>query len=87
MNKIYNVEENYNGYLLIGINDTKKFILYKSKFNSTKNAPYFLKQIAPQENYISGMFIDKKKNLFNGKTKEGIKVEVKLNGTFALLNF
>jgi hypothetical protein len=79
MIKTYNVEENLYGYMLNEINGDKKFILYKTKFDSKKIAPYFLKKIAPNEIYISGMFLNKKNNLFNGKTKDGIKVEVKIN--------
>lgn len=64
--KNYYLEENEFGYILT--NGNLKYILYKSKFNNGKYAPYFLKQVKPTETYISGMFVEKPfNNKFNGK--------------------
>ena len=64
--KNYHLEENEFGYILT--NEETKYILYKSKFNTGNYAPYYLKQVKPNETYISGMFVEKPfNNKFNGK--------------------
>jgi len=64
------INETKFGYILQDKTNSTKFILNYSKKPADQNskiAPYYLKQIAPTEKYISGMFKDKKQNKFNGK--------------------
>lgn len=65
--KYFNLIENEFGYILE--NGITKYVLYRSKHSTGGNyAPYYLKQVAPYSNYISGMYIDKdRQNKFNGK--------------------
>jgi hypothetical protein len=56
-----------NGYILQTNDKTTKYILNSSKKTTGNYAPYYLKQVAPQNKYISGMFKDKKSDKFNGK--------------------
>ena len=83
MIKIYDIEENNYGYILTNSEKTEKLILYESKFDSTKYAPYYLSQISPTKTYISGMFYDKKQNKYNGKTKDGIKITITIKNNLA----
>ena len=85
MKKAYKIEVNSFGYILTEITGKAKLVLYKSKFEGSKNAPYYLKEILPNETYISGMFVNEKKRIFNGKTKEGIKVIIQINGLTAIM--
>ena len=86
MIKIYDIEENNYGYILTNSEKTEKLILYESKFDSTKYAPYYLSQISPTKTYISGMFYDKKQNKYNGKTKDGIKITITIKNNLAFFD-
>ena len=79
MKKAYQIEVNFFGYILKNVATNEKFVLYKSKLEGSKKAPYYLKEISPTETYISGMFVNEKKLLFNGKTQEGNKVIIQIN--------
>lgn len=85
MKKAYQIEVNSFGYILKNEATKEKFVLYKSKLEGSKKAPYYLKEIEPTETYISGMFVNEKKHLFNGKTKEGCKVIIQINDGTAIM--
>jgi hypothetical protein len=64
------INETKFGYILQDKTKNTKYVLNASKKPAdpnSKTAPFYLKQVAPQEKYISGMFKDKKQNKFNGK--------------------
>jgi hypothetical protein len=64
------INETKQGYILQDKDKTIKYVLNTSKRQQqekSKTAPYYLKQVEPTNLYISGMFKDKKKPLFNGK--------------------
>lgn len=86
MIKVFEVEENLYGYILKNIATNEKYILYRTKFDNKKNAPYYLKQITPTKTYLSGMFEDKKYKKFNGKTKEGNKIIITIKNNLAFLD-
>lgn len=77
-----NVNENSYGYVLS--NESEKYVLNKTKYPNSK-APFYLKQVAPQERYLSGMFYDKRKNMFVGKTTEGERINLILDGSECIL--
>lgn len=83
MVKIFEIEQNNFGLILTNFNKKEKLILYESKFDSTKYAPYYLSQISPTKTYISGMYYDKKQNKYNGKTKDGIKITITIKNNLA----
>jgi hypothetical protein len=86
MVKIFGIEVNNFGLVLTTLNKKEKLILYESKFDSTKYAPYYLSQISPTKTYISGMFYDKKQNKYNGKTKDGIKIQITIKNNLAFFD-
>ena len=86
MVKIFEIEKNNFGYVLTTLNKKEKLILYKSKFDGKKNAPYYLTEIKPTKTYLSGMFYDKKQNKFNGKTKDGIKITITIKNNLAFFD-
>ena len=64
------INETKFGYILTDKTKSTKYVLNQSKKQMEQNskvAPFYLKQVAPTENYISGMFKDKKRPVFNGK--------------------
>lgn len=83
MIKIYEIEGNNFGYILTNLKKTEKLNLYKSKFAGTKYAPYYLIQITPIKIYISGMFFQKKQNKYNGKAKDGTKIQITIKNNLA----
>ena len=87
MIKIYDIEENNFGYILTNLENKEKLILYKSKIDGKNNSPYYLKKIAPTKIYLSGMFYDKKQNKYNGKTKDGTKIQIKIENNIAFFDY
>jgi hypothetical protein len=87
MVKIFEIEKNNFGLILTTLNKKEKLILYKTKFDSTKYAPYYLSEISPTKTYISGMFYDKKQNKYNGKTKDGTKIQIKIENNIAFFDY
>lgn len=64
------INETKFGYILQDKNKNIRYVLNESKKPAdpnSKTAPFYLKQVKPTDNYISGMFKDKKQNKFNGK--------------------
>ena len=70
MVKIFGIEVNNFGLVLTTLNKKEKLILYESKFDSTKYAPYYLSQISPTKTYISGMFYDKADSPLTGNVNQ-----------------
>jgi hypothetical protein len=83
MKTILDINRNQFGYLLIGINE--KYVMYQTKHNS-EIVPYYLKRVFPETSYITGLFYNKKRNEYRGKTVDGQKVIVKLGMSSAELN-
>jgi len=75
--RAYDVQENNYGYMLSS--GTEKLVLYRSKIHAA--ADWYLKQVEPTANFISGLFYDKRKCLFRGKTKDGFNIFVRITGT------
>lgn len=85
MIKNYSVNENRFGYLLINLVDVNdKMVLYESK-NINSIASHYLKQVEPIEEFFSGMFYDKKKLKYSGRTKAGQRITIKINSNIANL--
>lgn len=73
---VFKLLETKNGYILS--DGVKKFVLNKSKWQKQGYSDYYLKQVEPTQEYISGLFYNKRKSLYQGKTKDGQRVIVKL---------
>jgi hypothetical protein len=59
-------------------NSIEKFVLNESK--STKSiAPFYLKKVAPEPVFISGMFYNKYTKYYYGKTANNEKVRVTIS--------
>lgn len=74
--RAYTVEENSFGYMLSS--GAEKLVLYRSKIHAA--ADWYLKQVEPMENYLSGLFYDKRRRLFRGKTRDGFTIFVRIIG-------
>ena len=74
--RTYDVQENSFGYMLVS--GAEKLVLYHSKIHAA--AEWYLKQVEPIENYISGLFFDKRRRLFSGKTRDGYQIHVRIIG-------
>lgn len=74
--RTYDVQENSFGYMLTS--GAEKLVLYHSK--TAALADWYLKQVEPMENYLSGLFYDKRRCLFKGKTRDGFTIFVRIIG-------
>lgn len=74
--RTYDVQENNFGYVLSSGNE--KLVLYRSKIRAT--ADWYLKQVEPIESFITGLFYDKRKKFFRGKTRDGFTIFVRIIG-------
>lgn len=86
MLKSYSVNENNFGYLLVNNSDANdKIVLYRSKPGSNSVVDYYAKQVEPEESYLSGMFYDKRKQLFTGKLKDSRRLNIKIRNATAFV--
>lgn len=82
MKKSYSIEHSNYGLLLK--NGIEVFAINKVK-EPTKLHQFYLKQIAPKNEYITGLF--DKKDYFEGKDLKGNKVYINIVGNHATINF
>lgn len=75
--KYYDVETNSFGFVLQS--GSEKLVLYRSKILACAN--WYLKQVEPTANFITGLFYDKRKRLYRGKTRDGFNIFVRITGT------
>ncbi len=71
------------GYILT--DGQLKFVCNKSKYDNSK-IPYYLKQVAPNEQYISGLFYDSKHDIYTGKDTNSNKIRLHLGTNSAKLD-
>lgn len=81
---LLSVNETKFGYILYS--SSEKYVFNRSKISNSK-VDYYLKQVSPTEIYISGMFYDKQKNIYKGKTKNGTKINLSIDGNLCDLKF
>lgn len=74
--RTYDVETNSFGFVLHS--GSEKLVLYRSKIVAC--ASWYLKQVEPTANFISGLFYDKRRRLFRGKTRDGFTIFVRIIG-------
>jgi len=70
-----------NDYGVMLISGSSKYILSESKYRGKGNyAPYFLKQVAPVKEYITGLFKKKNENKerYRRKSRTGGKVVISI---------
>lgn len=79
MERTFDLSETEHGYTLI--NGNEKFVLNHSKTGAL--ADWYLKQVAPAPEYITGLFYNKKSKLFRGKARHGQYIFVRMFGTVA----
>lgn len=72
---IYHLNQTPNGYELTS--GKEKYLMLLSKRPNTPT-PYYLRQIEPQSNYISGLFYNKKKQEYKGKDINNNRIIVRL---------
>lgn len=77
----YEIIEVKNGWLLVG--NSKKYLIGIAQHPPAK---YYLQQLEPSPQFITGLFEEPKKNLFRGKDKNGKKINIKIVGSSAILN-
>ena len=54
--------------------NSELYIFSESKKQGSNYAPYYLAKMKPNYEYITGMFcVDKSKNIFQGKSRDGKK--------------
>jgi len=83
MEKTFNIVETSYGYTLT--NGSQKLVMNKSKIQGAA-AKYFLKEVEPFENYITGLFYNKLKKNYRGKTVDGKFIFVRIVGGVAFIN-
>jgi hypothetical protein len=73
--KTYELITTTHGYILT--NGIEKLVMNISK-KAGSAVPYYLKKVEPIQEYLTGLFYDKKKNEYYGKTADGTRVKVQL---------
>lgn len=75
MEKVYELIKTEYGYTLI--NGSEKLVMNMTK-KSNSPTPFYLKRVYPSQDYLTGLFYDKHKRVFSGKTKDNQRVTVRL---------
>lgn len=75
MQQTYELQTTTHGYILT--NGLEKLVMNMSK-KANSVVPYYLKKVEPIEEYLTGLFYDKKNNQYYGKTADGTRVKVQL---------
>lgn len=85
MKKYYNIQSISHGFKLIGDNN-EVLIMGKSKYDN-KNIPYYLKQISPEPKYLSGLFYNKRYDIYKGKDTQNKNFKLRLGVQYAILEY
>lgn len=80
MKKYYNLEKTKSGYKLIDGNEV--LIMNVSKYS---NVPYYLKRLSPDVEYITGLFYDKKSNIYKGRDMQKNRIKLSLGVQYAIM--
>jgi hypothetical protein len=81
MKKYYNVELTKNGYKLVDGNEV--ILMNPSKY---PNIAYYLKQVSPTVENITGLFYNKEKNFYRGKDLDKNTVILRLGMQYATID-
>lgn len=79
-----NLSVNITNYGYILSNESAKYVFNRTKKDNSK-VDYYLKQVKPNEMYISGMYYDKNRKQYNGKTIDGKRIYLKIDGSLCNL--
>lgn len=71
------------GYILT--DGQLKYVCNKSKYDNSK-IPYYLKQVSPSEQYITGLFYDAKHDIYTGKDTDSHRIRLHLGTNSAKLD-
>ena len=80
MKKYYSVENTKTGYKLIDGNEV--ILMNVSKY---PNIDYYLKRVAPEVQAITGLFYNKRKNIYRGKDTNNNTVILSLGIQYATI--
>lgn len=78
----YSIHNTKFGYMLQS--SFEKLVMNKSKRDNDQ-VPYYLKRVEPDQEYITGLFWDPKKQEYHGKDRQGRKLTVRLGLTSAII--
>lgn len=84
LQKVYRIIESSSGFVLKS--DVEKLVLNRSKKHHAP-ANFYLKQVEPNDLYISGMFYDKKTNQYQGKDISNRTVLVNIDKSSAVVTY